>query len=395
MADLSAENWGAAEDSGLINMFLECRPDGRLRDDRSGAEFYNMSSYSYLGLNVHPNVVRGGIDALTEQAATGLGITPTRMRPRIMRDAHEQLSELWDAQCLLSVSCSVATAGLLPLVSSGHLVDGKPRVTVFDKRSHFCMDYVKPICADEAPVLVSPHNDLNFLEDVCKNNNRVAYVADGAYSMGGLADMDGLLELQDRYGLFLWMDDSHAISTIGTEGQGYVRSHLNEVNDLTLITGSLEKGFGCSGGVVMMSKGADSSFVNSFAGPMCWSQTPSIANLGSILASTQIHKTAELADLQRGLRRHMEYFDSRISTESAGSLMPVRALPVGERDLAITLAQRLLVEGFYSAPVYFPVTSRGKEGLRVMIRANVPDQELRRFVDLLEELVVPHMAGRQ
>ncbi|MEU7574824.1 aminotransferase class I/II-fold pyridoxal phosphate-dependent enzyme [Micromonospora sp. NPDC049240] len=393
MMRLSQGNWREAESGGLINLHLDCRPDGTLHDPETGRSFRNLSSYSYLGLNTHPAVVQGAIDALTAQGCVGLGITPTRMRPSVLRQAQDQLSEIWRAQCLLALSCSVATAGLLPLVSSGHLVDGRPRVTVFDKRSHFCMDYVKPICADEAPVLVAPHNDLDFVEDACKKYGRVAYVADGAYSMGGLADLDGLLQLQDRYGLFLWMDDSHAISVMGDRGEGYIRSAVDRLNDLTLITGSLEKGFGCSGGVVMLPDSVDPALVNTFAGPMCWSQSPSVANMGSVLAAARLHAGPELNVLQTRLRANLDYFDSRVPSESAGSILPVRALPVGDRDLAVDLSRRLLAEGFYCAPVYFPVTSRGREGLRVMMRANLGEDDLRRFVDLLVDWVVPHLVG--
>jgi 7-keto-8-aminopelargonate synthetase-like enzyme len=391
MVALTRESWEAAEQSGLINLFLAAGADGTLQDIRTGREFVNMSSYSYLGLNRHPAVIRGAIDALREQGVTGLGITPTRMRPGLMGQVQEELSDLFGAQCLVTVSCTVATAALLPLISSGHLIDGEPRVTVFDKRSHFCMDYVKPICADEAPVLVAPHNDVEFLEDVCKRYPRVAYIADGAYSMGGLADLSELLRLQDRYGLFLWFDDSHAISVQGDRGEGYIRSRVDEVNGLTLITGSLEKGFGCSGGVVMLNRQFDASFINMFAGPMCWSQTPSVANLGSILASTRLHASPELARLQAGLARNIEFFDSEIPNQMAGSRFPVRPLTVGDRDKAIGMSRQLLGHGFYVAPVYFPVTSRGRAGLRVMIRADVTRQVMADFTGLLTEVVMPHV----
>lgn len=391
MVALSQANWQAAEESGLINLFPTASTEGVLRDAHTDREFVNMSSYSYLGLNRHPAVIQGAIDALREQGVTGLGITPTRMRPELMGRVQEELSSLFGAQCLVTVSCTAATASLLPLISSGHLIDGEPRVTVFDKRSHFCMDYVKPICADEAPVLVAPHNDVEFLADICKRYPRVAYIADGAYSMGGVADLGELLRLQDRHGLFLWFDDSHAISVQGDNGEGYIRSRIDEVNELTLITGSLEKGFGCSGGVVMLNRECDTSFINTFAGPMCWSQTPSVANLGSILASTRLHASPELARLQAGLAGNIEFFDGEIPNPMAGSRLPVRALTIGDRDKAIGMSRQLLDHGFYVAPVYFPVTSRGRAGLRIMIRADVPRQVMARFTGLLRESVVPHI----
>jgi len=393
MMRLSQDNWQTVQQSGLIDLFASPDGEGRLVDG-SGHAFVNMSSYSYLGLNEHPDVVQGGIDALTQERCTGLGITPTRIRPSLFASVQEELSQLFGAQCLYAASCSTATAGLLPLVSSGALSGGEPRVTVFDKRSHFCMDYMKPACADEAPVVVAPHNDMDFLEDVCRRHPRVAYVADGAYSMGGLADLAAIRRLQEKYGLFVWFDDSHAVSVIGDAGEGYVRSQLDEIDELTLVTASLEKGFGCSGGVVMLGRDVDADFINTFAGPMCWSQTPSVANLGTVRASARLHRTPEFGRLRRRLRENAALFDRRIPTETAGSQLPVRALPVGDRDLAISLSQQLLAEGFYCAPVHFPVTSRGREGLRVMLRANVEPDAMERFVGLLEQLVVPHLLPR-
>jgi 7-keto-8-aminopelargonate synthetase-like enzyme len=391
MMRLSQENWQTVQESGLIDLFAAPDGEGHLVDHRTGHRFVNMSSYSYLGLNEHPDVIQGGIDALTSQRCTGLGITPTRIRPSLFSQVQDELSELFDAQCLYAASCSVATAGLLPLVASGALSGGEPRVTVFDKRSHFCMDYMKPACADEAPVLVAPHNDMEFLEDVCRRHPRVAYVADGAYSMGGVANLPELRRLQDRYGLFVWFDDSHAMSVMGESGEGFVRSRIDEVDELTLITASLEKGFGCSGGVVMLNRGIDSDFINTFAGPMCWSQTPSVANLGTVSACARLHGSPELGRLQRRLRENLELFDRRIPTATSGSQLPVRALPVGDRDLAISLSRKLFAEGFYCAPVHFPVTSRGREGLRVMVRANIEPGTWERFTGLLQALVVPHL----
>lgn len=386
----SQPNWETAGSAGLIDLYARNQPDGRLA--AGDHEFRNMSSYSYLGLNRHPAVIDGAIEALQEERITGLGITPTRMQPALMREVEDQFSELWQANCYVALSCTVATAGLLPLISSGALIDGKPRVTVFDKRSHFCMDVMKPVCADEAPVFTSPHNDMEYLEDICKKYPRVAYIADGAYSMGGVAKLDELLALQDKYGLFLWFDDSHAISVVGERGEGFVRSGLDEVNPLTLITGSLEKGFGCSGGIVMLGRRDRevASLVNTFAGPMCWSQSMGVANLGSLRACIGIHASPELGVLQQRLQENIALFDDMVPTGLQNSRLPVRAIAVGDTALAVRLSTTLFEHGFYSAPVYFPITSQGREGLRIMIRADVERADMTRFCELLREFVLPH-----
>ncbi|WP_341538419.1 aminotransferase class I/II-fold pyridoxal phosphate-dependent enzyme, partial [Pseudomonas viridiflava] len=90
------------------------------------------------------------------------------------------------------------------------------------------------------------------LETLCKAHDRVAYVADGVYSMGGMADIESLIYLKEKYGLFLYLDDSHAISALGVGGTGYARSKLDELDGNTIIVASLGKAFGASGGVAML-----------------------------------------------------------------------------------------------------------------------------------------------
>jgi 7-keto-8-aminopelargonate synthetase-like enzyme len=53
------------------------------------------------------------------------------------------------------------------------------------------------------------------IEDLGKKRKNVAYFADGAYSMRGLADIDSLLYLKAGYGLFLYLDNCHDLSAFG------------------------------------------------------------------------------------------------------------------------------------------------------------------------------------
>ena len=67
MINLSHENWELAEKNDLINFFASTTLDGKLSRADLGLDFINMSSYSYLGLNRHPEVIRGGIEALEKE----------------------------------------------------------------------------------------------------------------------------------------------------------------------------------------------------------------------------------------------------------------------------------------------------------------------------------------
>ncbi|OLF09929.1 8-amino-7-oxononanoate synthase family protein [Actinophytocola xanthii] len=385
MIQMSDPVWQAAADHGLIGIRVDAESNNRLVVRETGHEFANMCSCAYLGLNHHPAVIEGAVRALRDAGTTWLVTSTTRIRHNLLAQLEEELADLFGTPVLPGTSCSAVTAGILPLVASGHLAPGGPRVMVFDRHCHFCMNYVKPICAEESLVLTCGHNDLDYLEDVCRKYPSVAYVADGAYSMGGAAALEGLRDLQERYGLFLFIDDSHSLSIMGDRGQGFVRSRL-PANPLTVIVTSLGKGFGTGGGVAMVGSRAIAEFLARHAGPVGWSQNMAVPLVGASLASAAIHRSAELGELQEKLRSNVDYFDELLPTSFAGNGLPVRRITVGEPERAIQLSAELYRRGFYSSAVFFPIVPRGEAGIRIMIRADLSREQLATFAGHVEEL---------
>ncbi|WP_216210958.1 aminotransferase class I/II-fold pyridoxal phosphate-dependent enzyme [Amycolatopsis aidingensis] len=385
MLRMSDPVWLAAASEGLINLNVEAASNNKMIIPESGHEFINLCSSAYLGLNFHPKVIEGAIDVLREAGTTGLLTSNARIRHRTLGRLEEELGELFRATALVGVSCTALSFGILPLVAAGYLAEGGARVMVYDRFCHFSMAYVKPITADESLVLTAPHNDLNYLEDVCKKYPRVAYIADGAYSMGGAAALDGLQELQDRYGLFLYLDDSHSLSITGEHGEGFTRSQI-EMNPLSIIVSTLNKGFGSNGGVAMLGRPELYPFLTRHGGPIGWSQNIEVTSVGASLASAEIHRSSELGELQHKLQENIDYFDQRYPTKFAGNNLPVRLVPVGDADRSVRLSGELFRRGYYSSAVFFPIVPRGKAALRVMIRADISKDALGGFIDTVEEL---------
>ena len=377
--------WSRAYENGLINLRVDYETPNVLRRI-DGHEFVNLCSCSYLGLHSHPAIIEGAIEALRSQGAMDLPITRIRLRLNLLEEFESLLSELMGARTICAVTSSVATAGVLPLIASGHLSpDGKPPVMVFDKFAHFCMDYIKPICADETTVLTCPHNDVNYLEDLCKKHERVAFVCDGVYSMGGVAPLKELFELQDRYGLFLFIDDSHSLSVCGRKGEGHARSLMSEVNPLTVIVASLGKGFGSNGGIIMLGPKDREEVLTRFGGPLAWSQGLNVAGIGAGIASAKLHNTPELGRLQKALQDNMALFDELVPTEQRGNGFPLKVIRVGETEKAVAASAAILERGFYTSAVFFPIVKKGDAGLRVMLRADNTAEDIRSFAAALRD----------
>jgi 7-keto-8-aminopelargonate synthetase-like enzyme len=384
--EISHSSWEKAKNNNLTH--LKVNFTGRNESYQSietGKEFINICSCSYLGLSSHPKVLQGAIDSIKQEQVLHLSMSTLRIRLGMKQRLEDELSSLFNATVLQVLSASVANAGVLPVLASGHLTDGKPLVMVFDKYSHFSMAYMKPACADETLVLTCPNNDVNFIEDVCKKYPRVAYITDAVYSMGGIATLPELMQLQEKYGLFLFFDDSHSISIKGKVGQGYIASQLGELNDRMVVVGSFAKGFGGSGGFVMLGSPKYADTLRRYGGPMGWSQDMNVPGMGAVLASLEIHKTPELAELQKKLLDNIALFDELYPTVNAGNGFPIRRATFGEDDDAVWAAKRMMDNGFYTSPVFFPIVSRGQAGIRIMMRANLDTKDIVRLVDCLKE----------
>jgi 7-keto-8-aminopelargonate synthetase-like enzyme len=390
--------WQAAADNGLLDNSVRYVGNDLLERQSDGHRFVNMISCSYLGLHSHPWVLEGARAAIDSEQTFALSASRLRIRFSIIDELEAGLSDLYRAHCVSAISTSVASAAVLPLIASGHLTDdGQPRVMVFDRFSHFSLNYIKPICADEAPVYTCPHNDLDYLEDMCKKHGRVAYVADGAYSLGGIAPVKELMELQDRYGLLLFFDEAHSLSMHGERGEGIVRSMMPEqLNPLTIIVASLGKAFGASGGVIMLGPEKHHDVLMRFGGPLAWSKPQNAPTIGACLGSLRVHNSPELAQRQQQLRENAALFDSLISTPQAGTLTPIRLIRTGDDAKAIGLSREILDRGYYTSAVFFPVTAKGNAGLRIMLRSDNDPADIRRFCDVVNDVLAaesPELVG--
>ncbi|WP_261640339.1 aminotransferase class I/II-fold pyridoxal phosphate-dependent enzyme [Erwinia mallotivora] len=386
MIELSMPSWREARSKGLTDIRTTGFSGNKL-STAEGHQFINMISCSYLGLNRHPDIITGAISAIQQEGVMSTSASRARIAPQLMDDVENTLGQVYQTETILTPSCTSSSAVVLPLLASGTFTDGKRPVMVFDKNCHFSMNVLKAACGDETTVHTAPHNDLDYIEQLCKENEVVAYIADGAYSMGGNAPVKELVALQQQYGLFLYFDDSHALSVYGERGCGFVRSQLDTLGERTIIVGSLAKAFGATGGIILFGNPAWREIFNYCGGPLGWSQMINAAGLGAVYASAKIHLSPELPALQNKLSQMMAFFDKTIPTVNAGNGLPIRIINLESTGHAINVAQYIYQHGFYTSAVFFPIVAKGKSGLRIMGRADMEQQDIRNFCNILEQAI--------
>ncbi|MEU5219695.1 aminotransferase class I/II-fold pyridoxal phosphate-dependent enzyme [Streptomyces sp. NPDC020807] len=373
--DMSYEN-GVAGIVGDLEDGVFHMPDGH--------EFVNFTVCSYLDLDTHPKVIDGAVESLRRFGVLDHCIPRTRVQTPVLLELEQNLGELFGAMVISAISTAAASTGLLPIIASGHLGNGTRPLMVFDKNAHVSMANAKPSCADETEVVTSRHHDMDFLKDMCRTYERVCYVVDGSDSLGGYAPVNELAELQEKYNLLVFYDDSHSLSAYGERGIGYVRSHAPILDERTITVATLSKGFGAGGTAILLDGYPEATrrLVERFAGPLGYSQKMNAAAVGAALASAEIHRTDELDLLQGRLRANIALFDSLVATEQSGSTYPIRVVPMSD-ETVVEGAQQVFKAGFYTSPVFFPIVARGTAGLRVMLRAGQTEEQIKRLATAL------------
>lgn len=360
----------------------------------SRPEVVDFVRCSYLGLDNHPLIVAGAIDAIEAHRSLHWSCARTRLNFDLLAELEAILSGMFCARVLAFSTVMLANLGVLPLLASGQLTGGRKPVVVFDRIAHIALAYHKPVVADETRVETIAHNDIDSLDRLCREHPVVAYVCDGVYSMGGNAPVKELRQLQKRYGLFLFIDDAHGISLFGRHGEGFARSQFPQVlGERTIIAASLAKGFGASGGMLMLGTADQEALFRRYSIPYAFSVAPNLAAVGAALGSCKIHRSAELGERQRRLAQRIELFDGRIATAEQGNSLPIRMIAIGSEAEAIAIARELLDAGFYTSVTFFPTVAQGQAGIRVCITA---DHEVRDIQELCDRILerLPHRTAK-
>ena len=210
-------------------------------------------------------------------------------------------------------------------------------------------------------------------------------MCEGAYSVGGMADLKGMQALQERYGLYLYIDDSHALSVQGANGEGYARSVFTDLSDKTMVVASIAKAFGSTGGIAMTGTSRKYDFLYR-SGPLGWSQGLRTAAIGTSLGSIAVHRTPELGRRQRQLAQNIEIFDRHFKgREVRGTGGHIKFVVTGDNDRAVRLATSLYQRGYYCSAMFFPIVARDQAGVRLMLRGDMTSAMTEEFSAVLED----------
>jgi 8-amino-7-oxononanoate synthase len=334
----------------------------------AGQTLLNFSSNDYLGLANHPALKEAAIAAVQQ---FGCGSGASRLICGSLTPHHE-LEEVLAAFKNTDAALTFSS-GYAAVLGTICALLGKNDVVIIDKLVHACIVDAAKLCG--AKLRVFRHNDLNDLERMLRwaaarsrntdHRSRTFIVTESVFSMDGdLAPLRNIVELKEKYGAWLMVDEAHATGLFGERRRG-LAEEFGVADRIEVQMGTLGKALGAAGGYICGSRALIDLLINR-ARSLIFSTAPAKAAIDVVQseegAARRVRLWARVDEIKNGL------------VKLGWPLPPVRSaiipLLIGDEARAIETATELRQQGVFIPAIRYPSVARGQARLRLTANAD-------------------------
>ncbi len=279
-------------------------------------------------------------------------------------------------------SCLSYSNGYLANIGFFSCVPQAGDVVLYDKLIHASVhDGLK---MSKAKAIGFLHNDLNDLEQLLKEHaGKVVYVVtEGVFSMDGdIPPLPGMVELCERYGAYVIVDEAHSYGVIGEKGEGLVAHYgLQEKVFATLYT--FGKAMGCHGAVWGCSNELRSYLVN-FSRSFIYSTGIAPYQAASMWVSVQANTNASSARLC--LRDNIHQYQKIAQVNGfLYSNTAIQVVPTSGNEQTDKLVEKLNANKFLVKGIKYPTVPPKSTRIRVCLHSFNSTEEIKSFFRIVE-----------
>ncbi len=332
----------------------------------------NFAANDYLGLSRHPGLIEAAREA-TARRGTGAGASRLVTGTDASVLALEAELAAWkETEAALVFSSGYAAAlGTIPALV------GKGDTVILDRLAHASL--IDGARLGGVTVRTFPHNRTDKLEALLQKlsersavgRGRILVVTESIFSMDGdVAPLRELVEIKERYGAWLLVDEAHATGLYGATGAGLV-AEMGLSARIEVTMGTLSKALGSVGGYIAGSRTLIDWLTNR-ARSFVYSTALPPGAIAASRAAVEVARGAEGAVLRARLRENIDLFRAGLAPvwgRHPLSLSAIQPLICGEASVALELAGVLREKGLLVPAIRYPTVPRGTARLRVTVSA--------------------------
>lgn len=351
---------------------------GTSRVVRDGNELINFCSNDYLGLSSHPKVIERSKEFAENYGAGSGSSRLVSGTLNIHQKLEEKLAGVLGLEAVL-----VFNSGFQANTSILSSLADRNSLILADKKSHNSL--IQGALLSRADFKRFDHNDLNHLERLLKtasgkDYNRIWVVSETVFSMDGdLNDIDGLIQLSEKYGALLYSDDAHALGVLGEKGLGL--NYGKRGIDLSL--GTFGKAFGSFGAFAGCSSEMKDYLINFCPGFIYTTALPP-AIIGALDAALEL--IPEMDSERETLHSNIQYLIKglkRLGFKTGEADSQIIPIIIGSEGESLNLSNYLEEKGIWASSIRPPTVERDASRIRITITLNHKREELDQLLEAL------------
>ncbi|MCC2676247.1 MAG: Glycine C-acetyltransferase [Ramlibacter sp.] len=344
-----------------------------------GPDAIRLDGNDYLSVTGHPRIVQAQLDALrcNREFIVQSGVFQLDGSPTSRFEA-ALAAYVGKQGALLCQSGYTANLGLIQVIAD-------PQTPVYvDSLAH--MSLWEGVRAAGAPAHAFRHNDPQHLDRMAARHGPGLVIVDSVYSTtGALCPLREMVEVAERHGCMILVDESHSLGTHGPEGKGLC-AELGLTERVHFITASLAKAFaGRAGFFTMPDELRPYLMCHSY--PSIFSSCLLPHEIAGLAATLEVVRgsDAERAQLRRHTQRMRAAFESLGYPIGHGSEQII-SLEAGPEVDTLALRDRLEESGVFGAVFCAPATSRNRSMVRLTLNSGLTEAEMERVESVAREL---------
>ena len=336
-----------------------------------------FGSNSYLGLTNHPKIKEASKKAIDKY---GTGCAGSRFLNGTL-DIHIELENRLAAYVGKPAAVLFST-GFQVNLGVLSCVTGRNDYLILDEYDHASL--IDGSRLSFSKVIKYAHNDMQDLErklSILPEEAVKLIVVDGIFSMeGDIVKLPEIVELSEKYGANIMVDDAHSLGVIGHKGAG-TASHFGLTDSVDLIMGTFSKSLASLGGFIA-SDAETIDYLKHRARSLMFSASMTPGSVASVIAALDIIES-EPERIQK-LWDNTNYAMKLLLDEGfdlGPTESPILPIYVRDNDKPFLVTKYLQEAGIFVNPVVSPAVPSDSSLLRFSLMATHTFDQIDEAID--------------